>query len=121
MSLYLFIYLFIYSSSSEKEREREQEQDLPTNLASHTSKIIKPDVGVITNINYAHAKNFKNITFSNYSSLNFSYVMFDKYSETGTSNLKLSFNDRDLESTSLNLGTVISSDLNFRKSKVSSI
>ena len=25
------------------------------------SKIIKPDVSVITNINYAHAKNFKNI------------------------------------------------------------
>ena len=25
------------------------------------SKIIEPDVGVITNINYAHAKNFKNI------------------------------------------------------------
>ena len=25
------------------------------------SKIIKPDVGVITNISYAHAKNFKNI------------------------------------------------------------
>jgi murE/murF fusion protein len=25
------------------------------------SKIVKPDVGVITNINYAHAKNFKNI------------------------------------------------------------
>ncbi len=27
----------------------------------HLSKIIKPDVGVITNINYAHVKNFKNI------------------------------------------------------------
>ena len=25
------------------------------------SKIIKPDVGVITNISYAHAKNFKNL------------------------------------------------------------
>ena len=25
------------------------------------SKIIKPDVGVITNVSYAHAKNFKNI------------------------------------------------------------
>ena len=25
------------------------------------SKIIQPDVSVITNINYAHAKNFKNI------------------------------------------------------------
>ena len=27
----------------------------------HLSKIIKPDVGVITNISYAHIKNFKNI------------------------------------------------------------
>ena len=27
----------------------------------HLSRIIQPDVGVITNINYAHAKNFKNI------------------------------------------------------------
>ena len=27
----------------------------------HLSKIIKPDISVITNINYAHAKNFKNI------------------------------------------------------------
>ena len=25
------------------------------------SKIIKPDIGIITNISYAHAKNFKNI------------------------------------------------------------
>jgi murE/murF fusion protein len=25
------------------------------------SKIVKPDVSLITNINYAHAKNFKNI------------------------------------------------------------
>ena len=28
---------------------------------AHLSKIIKPDVGVITNISYAHIKNFKNI------------------------------------------------------------
>ena len=27
----------------------------------HLSEIVKPDVSVITNINYAHAKNFKNI------------------------------------------------------------
>ena len=27
----------------------------------YLSKIIQPDVSVITNINYAHAKNFKNI------------------------------------------------------------
>ena len=27
----------------------------------YLSKIIKPDISVITNINYAHAKNFKNI------------------------------------------------------------
>ena len=27
----------------------------------YLSKIIKPDVGVITNISYAHAKNFKSL------------------------------------------------------------
>ena len=27
----------------------------------HLSKIVKPDVGVITNISYAHAKNFKSL------------------------------------------------------------
>ena len=27
----------------------------------YLSKILKPDAGVITNISYAHAKNFKNI------------------------------------------------------------
>ena len=27
----------------------------------YLSKIIKPDISVITNVNYAHAKNFKNI------------------------------------------------------------
>ena len=27
----------------------------------YLSKIINPDVSVITNINYAHAKNFKNL------------------------------------------------------------
>ena len=67
-------------------------------------------------VKYNFAKNFKDITFSNYSSLNFSYVMFDNYSETGDSNLKLSFDDRDLESTSVNFGTVVSSDFNFTKS-----
>ena len=28
---------------------------------NYLSKIIKPDVGVITNISYAHIKNFENI------------------------------------------------------------
>jgi murE/murF fusion protein len=28
---------------------------------TYLSKIVKPDVSVITNVNYAHAKNFKNI------------------------------------------------------------
>ena len=27
----------------------------------YLSKIVRPDVSIITNINYAHAKNFKNI------------------------------------------------------------
>ena len=33
----------------------------------YLSKIVKPDVGVITNISYAHIKNFKNIKSNSFS------------------------------------------------------
>ena len=56
------------------------------------------------------------ITFNNYSSFNFSYTMFDDYSEIGDSNLKLNYDDRDLTSTSMNIGTLINADFGLRKS-----
>ena len=69
-------------------------------------------------IKYNFAKSIKKITFSNYSSLNFSYTMFDNYSEKGDSNLKLSYNDRDLKSNSLLFGTVIHADFGLRNSRL---
>ena len=68
-------------------------------------------------IKYNFAKTFNKITFSNYSSFNFSYTMFDDYSEKGDSNLRLSYDDRDLQSTSVALGTVIHADFGFKTSK----
>jgi len=69
-------------------------------------------------IKYNFAKTFKKITFSNYSSFNFSYTMFDGYSEKGDSNLRLSFDDRDLKSTSLALGTIVHLDFGLRASRL---
>ena len=57
------------------------------------------------------------ITFNNHSSFNFSYTMFDDYSEKGDSNLRLSYDDRDLKSTSLSLGTIIHADFGLKTSK----
>ena len=68
-------------------------------------------------LKYNFAKKFNKITFSNYSSFNFSYTIFDDYSEKGDSNLRLSFDGRDLQSTSLALGTVIHADFGFRASR----
>ena len=68
-------------------------------------------------IKYNFAKTFNKITFNNHSSFNFSYTMFDDYSEKGDSNLRLSYDDRDLQSTSVALGTVIHADFGFKTSK----
>ena len=68
-------------------------------------------------IKYNFNKTFNKITFSNYSSFNFSYTMFDDYSEKGDSNLRLSYDDRDLQSTSVALGTIIHTDFGLRTSK----
>ncbi len=68
-------------------------------------------------IKYNFAKTLNKITFSNYSSFNFSYTMFDDYSEKGDSNLRLSYDDRDLKSTSLSLGTIIHADFGLKTSK----
>ena len=67
-------------------------------------------------VKYNFETNYKMIKLNNFSSFNFSFVSFGQYTEKGDSNLKLSFDDRHFESTSLNLGTVISSDLGLRNS-----
>ena len=67
-------------------------------------------------VKYNFETNYKMIKLNNFSSFNFSFVSFGQYTEKGDSNLKLSFDDRHFEGTSLNLGTVISSDLGLRNS-----
>ena len=43
--------------------------------------------------------------------------MFDGYSETGDSNLKLKFDDRDLKSYSVSIGSLINANVDLRHSK----
>ena len=68
-------------------------------------------------IKYNFSNDFKLINFNSYSKVNFGYTMFDGYSEKGDSNLKLSFDDRDLKSYSVSVGSLINADINLRNSK----
>ena len=68
-------------------------------------------------IKYNFSNKFKLINLSNYSKVNFGYTMFDGYSETGDSNLKLKFDDRDLKSYSVSLGSLINANIDLRHSK----
>jgi len=68
-------------------------------------------------IKYNFKKNYKLINLNNYSIVNFGYSMFDSYSEKGDSNLKLKFDDRDLKSYSLSIGSLIESKIDFKNSK----
>jgi uncharacterized protein YhjY with autotransporter beta-barrel domain len=59
--------------------------------------------------------NFKNIHKSyklhNYSKFNFGFVKFDGYSETGSSSSKLKFDKRELETSSISLGSAIEKEI----------
>jgi len=68
-------------------------------------------------IKYNFKKNYRLINLNNYSIVNFGYSMFDSYSEKGDSNLKLEFDDRDLKSYSLSIGSLIESKIDFKNSK----
>ena len=68
-------------------------------------------------IKYNFSNKFKLINLSNYSKVNFGYTMFDGYSEKGDSNLKLKFDDRDLKSYSVSVGSLINADIDLRHSK----
>ena len=68
-------------------------------------------------IKYNFKKNLKLINFNNYSVVNFGYTMFDSYSEKGDSNLKLKFDDRDLKSYSISIGSLIESKIDLKSSK----
>ena len=68
-------------------------------------------------IKYNFKKNYKLINLNNYSIVNFGYSMFDSYSEKGDSNLKLKFDDRDLKSYSISIGSLIESKIDLKSSK----
>ena len=63
---------------------------------------------------YNFSNDLKIFNISNYSQFNFGYSEIDGYTEKGTSNLKMSFDDRDLLSSSATIGMKInrSFDLN---------
>jgi len=69
-------------------------------------------------IKYNFKKDFKLVNFNNYSKVNFGYTMFDSYSEKGDSNLKLNFDDRDLKSYAVSIGSLIESKIDLRSSKL---
>ena len=68
-------------------------------------------------LKYNFSNKFKLINLSNYTKVNFGYTMFDGYSETGDSNLKLKFDDRDLKSYSVSVGSLINANIDLRHSK----
>ena len=68
-------------------------------------------------LKYNFSKKFKIIKFDNYSRADFSYTIFDSYSEKGDSNLKLKFDGRDLKSSSVTVGSLIHADIGLRNSK----
>ena len=59
--------------------------------------------------------NFKNVRknykFHNYSKFDFGFVNFDGYSETGSSSSKLKFDKRELETSSISLGSAVEKEI----------
>ena len=61
---------------------------------------------------------YKDFNIYNYSQINFGYSEIDGYSEIGSSNEKMSFDDRDLFSSSASIGVKIASNINFDYSEL---
>ena len=69
-------------------------------------------------LKYNLSNQYKNFNIYNYSQINFGYSEIDGYSETGSSNEKMSFDDRDLFSSSASIGVKIASNINFDYSEL---
>ena len=67
-------------------------------------------------LKYNLSNQYKNLNIYNYSQINLGYSEIDGYNETGTSNSKMSFDDRDLFSSSASIGVKISSNIDFNVS-----
>ena len=71
---------------------------------------------VFSSIKYNFKNVYKNYKLHNYSKFDFGFVNFDGYSETGDSSSKLKFDKRELETSSISLGSVIESKINLTNS-----
>ena len=68
-------------------------------------------------LKYNLSNQYKNFNIYNYSQINFGYSEIDGYSEAGSSNSKMSFDDRDLFSSSATIGVKISSNFDYNNSE----
>ena len=71
---------------------------------------------VFSSIKYNFKNVYKNYKLHNYSKFDFGFVNFDGYSETGNSSSKLQFDKRELETSSISLGSAIESKINLTNS-----
>jgi len=71
---------------------------------------------VFGSIKYNLKNVYKNYKLHNYSKFDFGFVNFDGYSETGNSSSKLQFDKRELETSSISLGSAIESKINLTNS-----
>ena len=69
-------------------------------------------------IKYNLSNQYKNLNIYNYSQINLGYSEIDGYSESGSSNKKMRFDDRDLLSSSATVGVKINSNFDFNYSEL---
>ena len=69
-------------------------------------------------IKYNLSNQYKNLNIYNYSQINLGYSEIDGYSESGSSNKKMRFDDRDLLSSSATVGVKINSNIDFNYSEL---
>ena len=66
---------------------------------------------VFGSVKYNFKNIYKNYKFHNYSKFDFGFVNFDGYSETGSSSSKLKFGKRELETSSISVGSAIEKEI----------
>ena len=66
---------------------------------------------VFGSVKYNFKNVHKNYKFHNYSKFDFGFVNFDGYSETGSSSSKLKFGKRELETSSISVGSAIEKEI----------
>ena len=67
-------------------------------------------------LKYNLSDSFKNFNINNYSRYDFGFVRFNEYAETGNSNSKLFYDERDVNTASFSIGSSVNYDINFVRS-----